>query len=87
MHSFTLEFLPMDAAVTPQILIIGSLIALLLVALVARHFEHRRNPRTSHGRYGDDHSQAITEMSQRTLAEAQRKEREQLARTTPNLGH
>ncbi|MES2581091.1 MAG: hypothetical protein V4627_00115 [Pseudomonadota bacterium] len=71
----------------PQILILAGLVVLLLVALLARHFEQRRNPRASRSRFGDDHSQAITEMGNRTRAEAQRKERERLAQTTPNLGH
>ena len=77
----------MDAAsVTPQILIIGSLIALLLVALVARHFDQRRHTNGSHSRFGDDHSQAITEMGNRTRAEAQRKERERMLATSPHPG-
>jgi hypothetical protein len=77
----------MDAAVTPQMLIIGSLIALLLVGLVARHFDQRRHTTTgAHRRFGDDHSDAITEMGNRTRAEAQRKERERLNDTTPNMG-
>ena len=74
------------AAVTPQMLIIGSLIALLLVALVARHFDQRRHTHGTHHRFGDDHSDAITEMGNRTRLEAQRKERERLMATSPNLG-
>lgn len=74
----------MEVAVNHQMLIIGSLIALLLVSLIARHFS--RNSQGSHGRYGDDHSQAIAEMGMRTRAEAQRKERERMAATTPHLG-
>ncbi len=70
----------------PQILILAGLVLFLLIALVARFFESRKHPRTQRSRYGDDHSQAIAEMSQRTLAEAQRWERERLANTSPNLG-
>jgi hypothetical protein len=58
----------------PQIFILAGLVLFLLVALVARFFESRKHPRTPRSRYGDDHSQAITEMSQRTRAEAQRRE-------------
>jgi hypothetical protein len=77
----------MDAAVfTPQMLIIGSLIALLLVALVARHFGQRRHTNGTHHRFGDDHSDAIAEMGNRTRLEAQRKDRERLMATTPNSG-
>ena len=76
----------MDASLTPQLLIIGSLIALLLVALLMRHFDQRRNTHGSHHRFGDDHGDAITEMGNRTRAEAQRKERERLMATSPNLG-
>ena len=76
----------MDTTLTPQMLVIGSLIALLLVALVARHFDQRRHAHGSHHRFGEDHSQAITEMGQRTLAEAQRIERERLDATSPNVG-
>ncbi len=71
----------------PQVLIIAGIILLLLVALVMRYFDNRKNPRTSRSRFGEDHSQAITEMGNRTRAEAQRRERERLAETTPNLGH
>lgn len=74
------------AAVTPQMLIIGSLIAVLLVALVARHFDQRRETHGTHRRFGDDHSDAITEMGNRTRAEAQRKERERMMAASPNLG-
>lgn len=73
----------MEVAVNHQMLIIGSLIALLLVSLIARHFS--RHSHGSHSRYGDDHSAAITEMGNRTRAEAQRKERERLAATSPHL--
>ena len=75
----------MDAALTPQLFIIGSLIALLVVALLARHFVQRRNTHGSHHRFGDDHGDAITEMGNRTRAEAQRKERERLMATSPKL--
>jgi uncharacterized membrane protein YccC len=74
------------AAVTPQMLIIGSLIAWLLVALVARHFDQRRHTHGTHHRFGDDHSDAIAEMGNRTRLEAQRNERERLMATSPNLG-
>jgi hypothetical protein len=75
----------MDAAANPQMIIIGSLIAILLVALIARHFDQRRQPDGAKGRFGDSHSQAITEMGNRTRAEAQRKERELTSATTPTL--
>lgn len=71
----------------PQILILAALVLLLLVALVARYVGNRKNPRPPHGRFGEDHSQAITEMGNRTRQEAQRRERERLAETSPNLGH
>ncbi|QTN27889.1 hypothetical protein HZ993_21965 [Rhodoferax sp. AJA081-3] len=71
----------------PQILILAGLALLLLVALLVRQFGHRKNPRTPRSRFGEDHSQAITEMGNRTRQDAQRKERERLAETTPNLGH
>ena len=71
----------------PQMLILAGLILLLLVALVARYFDNRKNPNTSRSRFGEDHSQAITEMGDRTRAEAQRKQRERLDETTPNLSH
>jgi hypothetical protein len=71
----------------PQILILAGLVLLLLVALLALHVGRRRNPRMSRSRFGEDHSQAITEMGNRTRLEAQRKERERLAETSPNLGH
>lgn len=75
----------MEAAATPQMLIIGSLIAILLVALIARFFDQRRHTEGSHGRFGDDHSQAIMEMGNRTRAEAQRKERERMGVSTSTL--
>lgn len=71
----------------PQILILAGLGLLLLIALLARRIGNRKNPHSTRSRYGDDHSQAITEMGNRTRLEAQRKERERLAETTPNLGH
>ncbi len=71
----------------PQILILAGLVLLLLVALGVRYFDSRKSPRTSRSRFGEDHSQAITEMGDRTRAEAQRRERERLAETTPNLSH
>jgi hypothetical protein len=71
----------------PQILILAALVLLLLVALVARYVGNRKNPHPSHGRFGEDHSQAITEMGNRTRQEAQRKGRERLAETSPDLGH
>ena len=74
------------AAVTPQMLVIGSLIALLLVALIARHFGAGRHTHGSHHRFGDDHSDAIAEMGKRTRAEEQRRERERLIATSPNGG-
>ena len=70
----------------PQILILAGLALLLLVALLARQFGHRKNPRASRSRFGEDHSQAITEMGNRTRLEAQRQEREQRAEASPNLG-
>ena len=70
----------------PQMLTLAGLVLLLLVALVARYFDHRKNSPTSRSRFGDDHSQAITEMGKRTRAEAQRKERERLDATSPHLG-
>ena len=71
----------------PQMLIVAGLVLLLVVALVARYFNNRKNPNTSRSRFGEDHSQAITEMGNRTRAEAQRRERERLDETTPNLSH
>lgn len=71
----------------PQMLTLAGLILLLLVALIARYFDNRKNPNTSRSRFGEDHSQAITEMGNRTRAEAQRREREWLDETTPNLSH
>lgn len=70
----------------PQLLMLAGLVLLLLVALLARHVGHRKNLPTR-SRFGEDHSQAITEMGNRTRLEAERKEREQLAETSPNLGH
>ncbi len=64
----------MEALITPQNLVIGGLVILLLVALVARYFEQRRHTHGSHNRFGTDHSQDILEMGRRTRAEAQRKE-------------
>lgn len=75
----------MQAAATPQMLLIGGLIAILVVALIARYFDQRRHTHGSHNRFGDDHSQAITEMGNRTRAEAQRKERERLIASAPTL--
>jgi len=72
----------MDAFITPQNLIIGGLVILLLVALVARYFVRHKHTEGSHNRFGADHSQDIFEMSQRTQAEEQRLERE---RTAPTL--
>ena len=73
----------MDAFITPQNLAIAGLVILLLVALVARYaMKGRRNQEPSN-RFGVDHSQDIFEMSQRTRADEQRKERE---RTAPTLG-
>ena len=69
----------------PQMLTLAGLILLLLVALIARYFDNRKNPNTPRSRFGEDHSQAITEMGNRTRAEAQRRERERLDETTPNL--
>jgi hypothetical protein len=83
MDTFMLEVLHMDAVATPQLLIVGSLIAVLLVALVARYFDQRGHTHGAHSRFGDDHSQAITEMGNRTRAEAQRKENERLVATSP----
>jgi uncharacterized membrane protein YccC len=74
------------AAVTPQMFIIGCLIALLLVALVARHFYQRRQTHGTNRRFGDDHSDSITEMGNRTRLDAQRKERERLMATPPDPG-
>ena len=71
----------------PEILILAGLALLLLVALLARYVGNRKNPRTPRSRFGEDHSQAITEMGNRTRQEAQRKERERLAETSPNLVH
>lgn len=70
----------------PQLFLLAGLVLLLLVALVVRFIENRKNPRVSRSRYGEDHSQAITEMGNRTRAEAQRRERERLAETSPTLG-
>ena len=75
----------MNTAATPQMLIIGSLIAILLVALIARYFDQRGNNHGSHSRFGDDHSQAITEMGNRTRAEAQRNDRDHMTGTTSSL--
>ncbi len=71
----------------PQILILAGLVLLLLVALLVRYVGNRKNPRASRSRFGEDHSQAITEMGNRTRQETQRKERERLDETSPNLGH
>ncbi|MES2950380.1 MAG: hypothetical protein V4858_17695 [Pseudomonadota bacterium] len=79
----------MDAAlITPQMLILGGLVVLLLVALVARHFDQRRHTHGSRKRFGVDHSQEIFEMGKRTRAEAQRRERESnlLDVTSPHTG-
>jgi len=54
-----------------------------LVALVARHFVNNKHAQGPRNRFGADHSQDIFEMSQRTQADEQRKERE---RTAPTLG-
>ena len=73
----------MEITLNPQMLIIGGLIVLLLVALVARQFGQSRHTDGSHNRFGDDHSQAIAEMGERTRLEAQRKERDRLADRCP----
>ncbi len=74
----------MDTIITPQMLIVGSLVALLLVALVARHFAQRRHDHGTSNRFGADHSHDIFEMSRRTQAEEHRNERDRLA---PTLNH
>lgn len=70
----------METAITPQILAIGGLSLFLLIALVLRHFSHRK-PAPS--RFGESHSQAIADMGDRTRSDAQRKEMELLGATSP----
>ena len=76
----------METTLTPQMITIAGLVLLLLVGLAARYFDHRRHTHGSHNRFGEDHSQAIAEMGERTRLEAQRKERERLAAGSPNQG-
>lgn len=65
----------MQTPFTPQILMLTGLIVLLVVALLARYFQRHSHTREHH-RFGPDHAQEITDMGNRTRAEAERKERE-----------
>ncbi|MEO7108460.1 MAG: hypothetical protein ABIZ09_18950 [Rhodoferax sp.] len=72
-------------AASPQMIIIGSLIAVLVVGLVARYFGQRSHTHGSHNRFGVDHSQDIFEMGNRTRAAALRKENERGSASATSL--
>jgi len=75
----------METLFTTQSLTIGGLIVLLLVALAARYFVQHEQRRVQHQSYGLDHSQAMTDLGNRTRAAAERKERELLGVTSPRV--
>ena len=77
----------METFITTQSLTIGGLVVLLVVALAARYFVRRAQRRVQHQGYGLDHSQAMTDLSNRTRAAAERKEHELLGMTATYLGH
>ena len=66
----------MQTLFTPQTLALLGLVALLILALLARRFQQHGHPPKEHSRYGPDHTQDIADLAQRTRAEAERKERE-----------
>ena len=67
----------MQTPFTPQMLMLAGLAVVLVVALLARYFQQHGHPREHHPRFGPDHNQAITDMGNRTRAEAERTAREQ----------
>lgn len=71
----------MDTTFTPQMLIVGGLVVLLLVAMLVRNFAQRRRGQGPSNRFGADHSQDIFEMTRRTQAEENGKECDRLAST------
>jgi hypothetical protein len=75
----------METTLNPQMFALAGSALLLVIALVARYVGHRKHPRVTRSRYGEDHSEAIAEMGKRSRAEAQRKERERLVDTSPSL--
>ena len=77
----------METLITTQSLTIGALVVLLVVALAARYIVQRRQRRVQHQSYGLDHSQAMTDLGDRTRAAAERKERELLDVTSPHVAH
>jgi len=77
----------METLITTQSLTIGGLVVLLVVALAARYFVQRKQRRPQHQSHGLDHSQAMADLTNRTRAAAERKERELLGATATYLGH
>lgn len=74
----------MEMFITTQSLTVVGLVVLLLVALAARYFVKRKQRRVQHQSYGLDHSQAMTDLANRTRAAAERKERELRDVTSPH---
>ena len=73
----------MDATFTPNMLMVAGAIALIIVLLGGWYFYRRAASRAQHHRFGVDHNQAITEMGNRTRAEAERKQRELRGEAAP----